>query len=88
LLFSQKQVTDTNSAKLEIRYFTKANAGKYTCIAQNEYGETAVEEFTVNMMTAGSPPLIYIQPKHIEAYEGSTLTINFTYTVTQLFDMR
>jgi hypothetical protein len=32
---------------------------------------------------SGQPPFIRIEPKTIEAYEGSSLTINYTFTGTE-----
>lgn len=67
-------------AKFQINYFTEANAGTYYCIADN--GIQTVERFDVELKT-GYPPFIQIYPKDIEAYEGSSLTINYTITGTQ-----
>ena len=68
-------------AKIDISYFTADNAGDYVCIAENEYGEQAIERFRVDLTQTGEPPFILIEPKSIEAYEGSSLSINYTYTV-------
>ncbi len=68
-----------------MNYFTQENAGEYTCIAENEYGERAYETFRVDLLKSGQPPFIRIEPKTIEAYEGSSLTINYTFTVNIYF---
>ncbi len=36
-------------------------------------------------MRSGQPPFIRIEPKTIEAFEGSSLTINYTFTVGFFF---
>ena len=75
-------ITQKNrQAKVDISYFTNENAGEYVCIAENEYGERAVERFRVDLAQSGEPPYILIEPKTIQAYEGSSLSINYTYRV-------
>jgi hypothetical protein len=74
--FNQRQ----RQARFEISYFTAENAGDYSCIAENEYGEQAIERFRVNLLPSGQPPFILVEPKSIEANEGGSLTINYTYT--------
>ncbi|CAF0767900.1 unnamed protein product [Brachionus calyciflorus] len=71
---------EASSAKFQVNYFTEDNAGTYYCIADN--GIQVVEKFEVSLKT-GYPPFIQIYPKEIEAYEGSSLTINYTITGTQ-----
>lgn len=68
-------------ARFEITYFTEDNAGTYTCIAENSFGETAVERFVVNARREErGPPTITVDPKRVEAYEGSSVIVNYTYT--------
>lgn len=69
-------------ATFHISHFTADNAGKYVCVAENEYGERATREFYVNLVSSGQAPSIVVEPKRIEAVEGSSLTINASYTVT------
>ena len=69
-------------ATFHISHFTADNAGKYVCIAENEYGERATKEFYVNLVSTGQAPSILVEPKRIEAVEGSSLTINASYTVS------
>lgn len=74
------EMQEQSQAKFQVNYFTEANAGTYYCIADN--GIQVVERFEVELKT-GYPPFIQIYPKDIEAYEGSSLTINYTITGTQ-----
>ena len=71
------------TAKFEVSYFTPDNAGEYRCIAENELGEQAYELFYVVAEPAirRDPPTIRIEPKEIDAYEGSNVIINTTYSV-------
>ena len=73
--------------KTELSYFTRENAGDYLCIAENELGEQAVERFTVTLRESGEPPFINVEPKLIESPEGSSLIINYTYTVRRLNEL-
>lgn len=74
------QQPESSEARYQINYFTEDNAGTYYCIADN--GIQAIEKFEVDLVV-GQPPFIQIYPKEIEAYEGSSLTINYTITGTQ-----
>jgi hypothetical protein len=70
------------TAKLDINYFTSDNAGEYSCIAENEYGERAIERFQLNTDTGiVEPPRIRVEPRDIEVMEGSNVFINTSYTV-------
>lgn len=72
-------------AKFEISYFTEDNAGTYICIAENSYGEQAVEQFVVNVKrNERGPPTISVEPKRVEAVEGSSSTLNYIYSVRKL----
>ena len=84
-MLKQGQNNDERKAKIDISYFTEDNAGEYRCIAENQYGERAYETFRVDLVRSGQPPFIRIEPKTIEAYEGSSLTINYTFTVGIFF---
>ena len=77
----QPNLQPNRQAKIEISYFTEENAGEYVCIAENQFGEYAAERFRVDLTQSGEPPFILIEPKTIEAYEGSSLSINYTYSV-------
>ena len=86
----RSRLADFNSqknrqAKVDISYFTSENAGEYVCIAENEFGERAFERFRVDLAETGEPPFILIEPKTIQAYEGSSLSINYTYSVGMSF---
>ena len=73
------------TAKIDINYITHDNAGEYKCIAENEYGERAVERFIVNTDTGlFEPPTIQIDPRDIEVLEGSNVLINTSYTVKHI----
>ena len=85
----RSRMADFNSqmnrqAKVDISYFSNENVGEYICIAENEYGERAIERFRVELAESGEPPYILIEPKTIQAYEGASLSINYTYTVKNL----
>ncbi len=72
----------SNEIRLEITSFKKEDAGDYFCIAINEFGEQAVEIFHVQTRFIRNPPFIYIASKFIQAVEGSSISINFTSTVS------
>jgi hypothetical protein len=77
-----RQPTQTNRAKYEISYFTSRNIGEYKCIAENDYGERAVETFfVIQDYEITEPPSIKIDPRILDISEGSNIILNFTYTV-------
>ncbi len=71
-------------AIIEIDSFESDNAGLYTCIAENEKGERAVETFQVNEDRGLTlPPTIIVHSKQIRVAVGSNVIINTTYTGTE-----
>ena len=90
-LFIQRKSSESSPtiAKLQIRSFSVENSGEYRCIAENELGERISETFIVDareedkerVSEIDQQPYIRIDQKNIEANEGSSLSINYTYNV-------
>lgn len=71
-------------ASVEIDYFTESNSGEYRCIAENEYGQRAVEYFVVNVDNGSvTPPRITVEPKFITVKVGENVLIKTSYTVNK-----